>query len=261
MKSLATTIAAILLTASSASAAVKGIGIAYKVNEQQFYGYAAYDDSIEGKRPGVLVFHEWWGLNDYARKRADELAELGYVALAVDMYGDGKTTTHPNEAREMATKVRQNADEWLHRAKQGLDILLTHPNVDPENVAAIGYCFGGSTVLQLAFSGADLKAVASFHGALVVPTDEQVQQTKATIFVAHGASDTFIPEETAGKFRAALEKGRADYFMTYYGNAKHSFTVPDADSHKIEGIAYQREADERSWKHMQMLLKDVFGES
>ena len=159
----------------------------------------------------------------------------------------------------MAGKVRENAEEWLARGEAGLEVLRNHELTDPDNLAAIGYCFGGSTVLQLAFSGAELKCVCSFHGALMVPTDEQVKQTKATIFVAHGSEDTFIPEDTASKFRQALDKGDADWFMTYYGNAKHSFTARDADKHNVPGLAYDNEADARSWEHMRQLFDTALG--
>jgi dienelactone hydrolase len=175
------------------------------------------------------------------------------------MYGGGKSTDHPNEAKEMATAVRQNSADWVKRATAALDVLKSQPQCDSSKLAAIGYCFGGSTALQLALSGADLKAAASFHGALQVPTPEQVKQTKATILVCHGAKDSFIPEETIQKFRAALDEGGADWEMDYYAGAEHSFTVKGADALKIPGMKYDAEADKRSWARLQSLLKEKLG--
>ena len=247
--------------AGQAQGAVKTKTIEYEHAGTKLKGVLAWDDRHDGERPGVLVVHEWWGLNDYARDRAKQLAELGYVAFAVDMYGEGKTTEHPSEAGQWAAQVRSNQQEWLGRAKAGLDVLKKQQGVDTSRLAAIGYCFGGSTALQLAFSGAELQGIVSFHGALPVPTDEQVQRTKASLLVCHGSQDSFIPEETCQKFRAALDKGQADYAMIYYGGARHSFTVPTADEHGIEGIRYNRKADERSWAHMRRFLEERFGEN
>ncbi|MBI3466688.1 MAG: dienelactone hydrolase family protein [Planctomycetes bacterium] len=233
--------------------------VTYKHGELECHGYLAWDDSIKGPRPGVLVVHEWWGLNEYARSRAEQLAKLGYVALAADMYGEGKTTEHPQEAGQMAGKVRANVEDWRKRATAALEVLKSQPQCDTTKLAAMGYCFGGSTVLQLAFSGADLKAVVSFHGALPTPKPEEVKQIKATILVCHGADDSFIPEAAIKSFRDALDKGGAKYEFVAYPGARHSFTVPDADKHGIDGIAYNKHADEDSWKRMQALFSANFG--
>lgn len=250
---------ALLLTAATARAEVKSKTIPYLHNGQQFEGYLAWDDSLQGKRPGVLVVHEWWGLDKYARGRAEQLAELGYVAFAVDMYGKGKLTEHPQEAREMAGQVRANVKDWQQRAQKGLELLKNDEHVDGSKLAAIGYCFGGSTVLQLAYSGADVKAVVSFHGAPQQPTDDQAKQIKAQILICHGAADPFIPEDAVRKMRAALEAAHAKWTMAYFSNAKHSFTVPDADDRKIDGMAYNERADKESWQFMQAFLDDAFG--
>jgi dienelactone hydrolase len=250
---------AIVLCESTSVAAIQTKTISYKQGNQEFKGFLAWDDASSDKRPGVLVVHEWWGLNDYARDRAKQLASEGYIAFAADMYGDGKTTKHPDEAKQMATTVRQNADEWGKRAVAALDVLKSQPQCDTSKLAAIGYCFGGSTALQLAFSGADIDAVASFHGALPVPSADQVKNTKATILICHGAQDSFIPEKTIQEFRAALDAGGADWEMDYYAGAEHSFTVKSADSLGIKGMKYDAEADKRSWARMQSLLKEKFG--
>jgi dienelactone hydrolase len=246
--------------AGQAEAAVQTETIEYEYDGTKLKGELAWDDRHEGARPGVLVVHEWWGLNDYARDRAKQLAQLGYVAFAVDMYGEGKTTEHPAEAGKWAQQVRANQQEWLGRAQAGLNVLKKQEGVDTARLGAIGYCFGGSTALQLAFSGADLKGIASFHGALPVPSDEQVKRTKARLLVCHGAQDSFIPEETVQKFRAALDKGQADYVMIYYAGARHSFTVPTANEHGIEGIRYDKKADERSWRHMREFFEACFAD-
>ncbi len=239
-------------------AAVKTEIVSYKVGNKTFKSFLAWDDAVKGKRPGVLVFPEWWGVNEYAHKRAEQLAGMGYVALAADMYGDGKTTEHPEEAGAMAGAVRKDIKEWEARAQAALKVLRDNPNVESKKVAAIGYCFGGSTALQLAYTGADISAAVSFHGALIIPDDQQVKAIKAKILICHGAADSFIPEETALQVRNALEKGKVDYEMQYYGGAQHSFTNPDADKKGMQGIAYNAKADHRSWAAMTRLFQEVF---
>jgi len=247
----------VLLPSSAAIAEVQTKTIDYKDGQVELQGHLAWDDSIKGRRPGVLVVHEWWGLNDYARQRAEKLARMGYVAFALDMYGKGKVTEHPSKAGEWAGQIRKNTAAWVARAKAGLKILTSQSQCDSKNVAAIGYCFGGSTVLQLAFSGADVKAVVSFHGSLPAPTEGQARQTKARILVCHGAADSFVPDKQVDAFREALEKANLDYQLIYYGNARHSFTNPGADKRGIEGLKYNAKADRRSWRHMQMLFGEV----
>jgi len=247
---------AVLFCNATSVAAVQSKTVSYKVGNQEFKGFLAWDDASSEKRPGVLVVHEWWGLNDYARDRAKQLASEGYIAFAADMYGDGKTTTHPDEAKKMAGMVRQNSDDWVKRATAALDVLKSQPQCDASKLAAIGYCFGGSTALQLAFSGADLDAVASFHGALPEVTAEKAKQAKATILICHGAQDSFIPEEAIQKFRTALDAGGADWEMDYYAGAQHSFTVKSADSLGLKGMKYDANADKRSWARLQHLLKE-----
>jgi dienelactone hydrolase len=243
----------------SGEAAVQTKKITYKVGDQTFIGHLAWDDAVSGKRPGVLVCHEWWGLNEYAQGRADQLAKLGYIAFACDMYGDGKFTKHPNEAMEMATHVRQNIDEWQKRASAALDILKQQPECDASHLAAMGYCFGGSTALMLAYTGVDLDAVITFHAALPTPTAEQARAIKPTIVICHGALDSFIPEEAIHKFRKALDEAGTDYEFDIYAKSKHSFTVPDADTHGNPGMSYNKLADERSWSRMQRLFEEKLG--
>lgn len=241
-----------------AEAAVKTKTITYKVGDNTFKGFLAWDVAAPGKRPGVLVFHEWWGLNDYARKRAEQLAGMGYVAFAGDMYGEGKTTEHPEDAGKFAAEVRKNVKDWQARAQAALKVLREQDNVDPKRIAAIGYCFGGSTALELAYTGADLAAVVTFHAGLPVPDAEQAKAIKAKVLICHGAKDAFIPEETIKKFREALDEAKVDYEMIYFGGAVHSFTVPGADKAGVKGLAYNAAADHRSWQAMKQLFHDVF---
>ena len=233
--------------------------VEYKDGGVALKGYFAFDDALTGRRPGVIVVHEWWGLNDYAKKRAKMLAELGYVAFAADMYGDGKVTTHAKQASQWKNQITNNIEGWQKRALLGLDILRKHEFVDPTRMAAIGYCFGGATVMQLAYSGADLSGVVSFHGSLPIPTEEQAVNTKASVLIAHGSDDKFVPADHIAKFMDSVSKAGIDWQMTYYSGARHGFTNPDADSFGVEGLQYNERADRRSWEHMQVFFEEIFG--
>jgi dienelactone hydrolase len=245
-----------LFCVGSASAAVQTKKLSYKHGDLECQGYLAWDDAIEGPRPGVLVVHEWWGLNDYARGRAEQLAKLGYVAFAADMYGEGKVTEHPTDAGAMATKVRNNVQDWRKRASTALEVLKAQPQCDKTKLAAMGYCFGGSTALQLAYAGADLKAVATFHAALPAPTALEAKQIKPAILICHGADDKFVPDTAIKAFRDALDKAGVKYEFESYPGTVHSFTVPDADKHNIQGMKYNKSADEDSWKRMTTLFSE-----
>ena len=253
------TLLATAAIATAASAAVKTEVVEYEFEGTKMKGLLAYDDAKTGKRPGIMVVHEWWGLNDYAKKRAEMLAELGYVAFAADMYGNGQMTEHPADAGKMAGEVRKNTNTWLGRANAGLDILKKNDKVDPKQLAVIGYCFGGSTALQVALSGGDVAAVVSFHGALPIPTAEQAKSVKARILVCHGADDSFIKAETIEKFRKTLDDAGTKYQFESYPGAVHSFTVKEADAKNLPGMAYQEAADKKSWNQMKALFHDVFG--
>jgi dienelactone hydrolase len=261
MKKILLALPVLFLFQLPAEAAVKTEIVTYKVGNKTFKSFLAWDDALKGQRPGILVFPEWWGVNEYAHKRAQQLAGMGYVALAADMYGDGKTTEHPDEAGAMAGAIRKDIKEWEARAHAALKVLHDNPMVDGKKVGAIGYCFGGSTALQLAYSGGDVAAAVSFHGGLMVPDDKQIKAIKAKILICHGAADSFIPEETALQVRNALEKGHVDYEMQYYGGAQHSFTNPDVDKKGMKGMAYNANADHRSWTAMTRLFQEVFASS
>ncbi|WP_020471252.1 dienelactone hydrolase family protein [Zavarzinella formosa] len=249
---------AALFAVTPAFAAVKTQVVEYKYAETTLKGFLAYDDAIKEKRPGVLVIHEWWGLDDYAKMRAEMLAKLGYVAFCPDMYGEGKMTEHPKEAKEMSDATRKNVKVWQGRATAGLKTLADLPQVDSTKIAAIGYCFGGSTALQLAYTGADLKAVVTFHAALPGPTDAEAKAIKAKILVNHGGDDFFIPAAAIDAFKAKLQGAKVPMEFVSYPGAFHSFTVKGAEKRDIKGMAYNADADEKSWAAMQKLLKEVF---
>ena len=232
--------------------------VEYQDGDTPLRGFLAFDDALQGKRPGVILVHEWWGLNDYARRRAEMLAELGYVAFAIDMYGDQKVTEHGKEAEAWMTQVTENLAAWQKRALLGLEILKEHELVDPDSTAAVGYCFGGATVMQMAYAGADLDGVVSFHGALPPATEEQQKHIKAKVLVAHGEDDAFIPPERILAFKQALDAAAVDWQMIIYGGARHSFTNPGADGYGIDGLKYDKKADQRSWALMQGFFDEIF---
>jgi len=219
-------------------------------------GYLAYDDASQGARPGVLVVHEWWGLNDYAKTRTRQLAEMGYVAFAADMYGDARTTRDPKQAQEWSSAVGSKPGLLVARTKAALDILRKQPQTDGRHLAAIGFCFGGGAVLQLAYSGESLDGVVTFHGSLAAPDATQQKQIKSSILVLHGAEDTFIKPETIDAMRKGLDAAGADWYMVTYAHAVHAFTNPDADKYKLPGIGYNEKAARRSWDEMQRFFKE-----
>ncbi len=263
LKYLLLTLVSLLLPCTPTFAAVHGSEVTYSAGKQQLKGYIAYDDALSGKRPGVLVVHEWWGHNDYARKRARMLAELGYVALAVDMYGDGKQADHPDQAGQFAAAVQQNMEAGRSRFTAGLKVLQEHPLTAPEEIAAIGYCFGGGIVLQMARAGMDLKGVVSFHGSLATATPAEKGKVKAAVLVCNGGDDSFTaPEQIQGFMQEMIKAGVLVRFHSY-PRALHGFTNPEADRLAAKfalPLAYNAEADQRSWQDMQCFLKQVFAE-
>jgi dienelactone hydrolase len=232
----------------------------YQVNGTTMKGFLAYDDAITGARPGVLVVHEWWGMNDYARKRARMLAELGYTAFALDMYGDGKQAHHPDDAGQFSSAIMKNQDLARARFNGALEVLRKEKTVDPRRIAAIGYCFGGAVVLQMARYGTDLKGVVSFHGNLVPVSPARPGAVKAKILVLTGAADSFVPPEQVEQFKKEMDAAKADYRVIAYPGAKHSFTNPEADEFGKQfnlPLAYNEEADHASWKEMQEFFRTV----
>ena len=261
LKHLLLPLAFLLLTSTHTLAAVQGKEVTYNDGAQQLKGYIAYDDAVSGKRPGVLVVHEWWGHNEYARKRARMLAELGYVALAVDMYGDGKQADHPDQAGQFAAEVQKHMDVGRSRFAAAMKVLKAHPLTEPEKIAAIGYCFGGGIVLQMARFGLDLKGVVSFHGSLGTAAPAEKGKIKAAVLVCHGGDDSFTtPEQITAFMQEMMQAGVLLRFNSYPG-ARHAFTNPEADSLGTRfslPLAYNADADRESWQDMQCFLKQIF---
>lgn len=244
-----------------AHAAIVSRTVEYHANGTRLVGYLAYDDSVKGRRPGVLVVHEWWGLNDYVKSRARQLAELGYVAFAIDMYGDGKQADHPDQAGAFAKEVGEKWNDAKARFRAGLELLKRQPITDPTRVAAIGYCFGGGIVLNMAREGFDLKGVVSFHGTLASPVKARPGIVKAQVLVLTGEADPFVPQEDVSNFKKEMENAGVDYRVIEYPGAKHAFTNPDADRFGQQfnlPLAYDAEADKASWDEMKGFFDKIF---
>ncbi len=249
------------LVALPLQAAVIADDVEYEAGGARMIGYLAWDDRFSGPRPGVLVVHEWWGLNDYARSRARQLAELGYTALAVDMYGDGRQANHPEQAGALAEEANSRWNDTKARFTAALDLLRNHETTDRARTAAIGYCFGGGIVLNMAREGIDIDGVVSFHGALTGQTRAQPGAVDARILVLHGAEDRFISSEEVEAFVAEMDTAGADYRFIAYPGAMHGFTNPDADRFGADfgiPLAYHAEADRASWREMQAFFDKIF---
>ena len=239
---------------------IVGEEVTYATESTSMRGYLAYDATNKEKRPGILVVHEWWGHNDYTRERARMLAELGYTALAVDMYGDGKQANHPDDAGKFSGMVMQNIDEAKARFDSALKLLKSQPSVNSTQIAAIGYCFGGSVVLTMANAGEDLDAVAAFHSGVQLPIMPN-SDLKAKVLVCNGAEDPFVSAESVVAYKAAMDEIGADYTYIAYEGAQHAFTSKDADSlgQKFSlPLAYQEKADKASWEELKLLLNQTF---
>jgi dienelactone hydrolase len=246
---------ALSIVASVANAAIVTKTVGYKVGGAEMRGCLVYDDAVKGPRPGVAVFPEWWGLNDRMKNVATDVARLGYIAFVADMYGGGRTTMDATEAGKLSGEI-YGKPAMRERAIAALDQLKAAPGVDRERLGATGYCFGGSCALELAYSGADLRGVVTFHGGL--PTPQPDDQIKAAILVCHGAADTFESPEQIAAFQKAMEQKGVDWQMLYLGHAVHAFTNPGADKFKIPGVAYDEKAARRSWAAMTTFLKGRF---
>lgn len=262
MKSYLVGFIAIILSVC-AHAEIKSQIVEYTVDGESFTGYLAYDDQLQGKRPGVLVVHEWWGHNDYVRHRADMLAELGYTAFALDMYGTGKVAQHPEDAKRFMQAVMDNMETAEKRFDAGYNILRNHPSVETEQIAAIGYCFGGSTVLQMAREGVDLDGVVSFHGILATETPAQNGQVKAKLLVLTGADDPMVPSFQVDAFREEMTEANVSFKLYSYPGVTHAFTNPAADELGKRfnmPLAYDPGADADSWQKMQKFLSEIFAQ-
>ena len=250
-----------VITIANAEPKIQGKTVEYSAQGSVMKGYLAYDENVKGKRPGVLVVPEWWGLNDYARRRAGMLAEVGYTALAVDMYGEGKVVRTPDEAGKLSSEAMKNFDVSKARFMAALDFLKGQPAVDPSRIAAIGYCFGGGVVLNMARQGVDLKGVASFHGGLTAVNPAQPGSVKAKILVLNGGDDKFITPEQIEAFKQEMKAAGADFQFISYPGALHSFTNPEATElgKKFNmPIAYNAQADKESWSEMKRFLTKIY---
>ncbi len=250
-------LAAVSIPATEVQAKLVTKTVEYQQDGTVCKGFLAYDDALRGRRPGVLVVHEYWGLNDFARQKAEKLAGLGYAAFAADIYGQGQVTRDPQEAARLAGEMRANKPLLRARALAALKVLSETPQADPQRLAAIGFCFGGTTVLELAYAGANLKGVVSFHGGLTSPAPEGLKGIKAAILVLHGADDFHVKAEDIAAFQDAMKKGGIDWQMVYLGGAVHAFMNPAAND-RAAGVAYDARAARRSWQYMQDFFKEMF---
>jgi dienelactone hydrolase len=251
-------IAIVLIGQNLAQAEIKTQTVEYKDGDTVLEGYLAYDDAVKGKMPAVLIVHEWTGIGTYVKKRAEQIAGLGYVGFAIDIYGKGVRPADTNEAAKQAGIYRADRQLMRRRSAAGLEQVKKFPFVDQKRIAAIGYCFGGGTALELARSGADLKGVVSFHGNLDTPNPDDAKNIKGKILVCHGADDPHVSQKQVLAFQDEMRKAKVDWQMIFYGNAVHSFTNPQAGSDPSDGSAYNKESDKRSWEAMVIFFKEIF---
>jgi dienelactone hydrolase len=248
----------LLFFTSSALAAVVGKDVSYKAGETVMKGYLAYDDAAKGRRAGVLVVPEWWGANDYARKRARMLASEGYVALVVDMYGDGQIADNPKDAGVLAGNVNRNPTLAYARFDAARKLLDRQPNVKKSEIAALGYCFGGGVVLNMARSGMPLKAAVSYHGVLATDMSVKPGAIKTKLRIFHGEADPIVPPEQVEAFKTEMDNAKADYMFVSYPGVKHTFTNREADSYAAQfglPLKYDNAADNDSWTRTLEFLK------
>jgi dienelactone hydrolase len=240
--------------------AIKEQEVEYKAGDVTLKGFMVFDDAAKGKRPAVLVVHEWWGHDQHARNSARKLAQAGFVGFALDMYGDGKQAHHPKDAGEMSGEIRKNLDLMQTRFNAARDFLGTQANVDAVRIGAIGYCFGGTVVLQMARAGENLRGVVSFHGGLGTEQPAQKGKVKSQMLVLTGGADPFVPKEQVDGFAKEMKSAGAKFKVISYPGAKHSFTNPAATENGQKfniPLAYNPEADKKSWAEAQKFLKSA----
>jgi dienelactone hydrolase len=248
----------VLICAMTVRAAIQTKTVEYKQGDTTLEGFVAYDDAIPGARPGVLVVHQWMGLTDYERKRAEMLAQLGCVAFCADIYGKGVRPQNTQEAGALAGKYKSDRQLLRARVNAGLDALRQQPLVDPKRIAAIGYCFGGTTVLELARSGAELNGVVSFHGGLDAPDPTDGKNIKCKVLVLHGADDPFSSPKDIAAFENEMRNGDVDWQLVEFGGAVHAFTQWNVGNDNSKGAAYNKRADKRSWEYMKLFFAEIF---
>ena len=244
--------------AFASSAAIQTKTIEYKQGDTTLEGVLVYDDAVKTKRPGVLIVHQWLGITDYEKKRAERLAQLGYVAFCADIYGKGIRPNNTQEAGTLAGKYKANRALLRDRVAAGLEVLKQNEFVNGEKVAAIGYCFGGTTVIELARNGSYVAGVVSFHGGLDSPTPADGRNIKGKVLACHGADDPFVSAKDLAAFQSEMRDNKVDWQLISYGGAVHSFTQPMAGNDNSKGSAYNERADKRSWEHMKLFLNELF---
>jgi len=247
-----------LALASPARAEVKTRVVDYKQGDTELQGLIAWDDQSTGKRPGIIVVHEWWGHNEHARTQARRLAEAGYVGFALDMYGKGKVATHPDDAMKFMGEATKDPAVVKARFDAAVAQLKADPHVDPARIGAIGYCFGGGIVLNMAAAGEDLKAVGSFHGALSALGPVAPGAIKGKVLVMTGSADPFVPPDQVEAFKKKMTDAGARYEVVVIPGAMHGFTNPDAGKFGMPQLAYSAEADKASWTDLLAMLKSAF---
>ena len=246
-----------LLFATSAFAEIITKEVLYSQDSVTFKGYMAYDNKIKGKKPGILVAHEWWGLNDFSKTKAKELASLGYCAFAADLYGNGKTASDAKTAAQLAGEVR-GTSRMRERIVAGYNEMLKQEMVDSNRTAAIGFCFGGTAVLELAYSGAEVKGIVSFHGGLIAPKPGDMGKIKAKILILHGADDPNVPRDMIERLQDTLRNEKVDWQFVFFSNTVHAFTNPAAGNDNSKGMAYNPESARRAWDYMKLFLNEIF---
>lgn len=251
-------LALLLLHANASSAEVKTEVVDYASGGTALQGLVAWDDAGAGKRPGVLVIHEWWGHNQHARNQAVRLAEAGYVAFALDMFGKGKVTTHPADARSFVAEATSDPARLRARFDDALALLRKNPHVDPDRIAVVGYCFGGTVALNMARAGADVDAVIALHAGLKLTVPAEKGKIRARILVLTGGSDPMVPPEQVRAFEQEMAAAGARVEVVTYPEAKHGFTNPDADKAGVPSLGYDADADRKSWQALLGLLREVF---
>jgi dienelactone hydrolase len=248
----------------SAQADIVTKSVDYQQGGTPLRGFLAYDDGLAGKQklPGVVLMPEWWGLNDFMRDRATALARLGYVAMALDLYGNGESTTSPQRAKELSGQL-YGKPLLVDRARAGLDQLIKTGLTDVSKLAAIGFCFGGAACQALAYSGAPLRGIASFHGALVPAPAGVDGQSKPKFLIMEGALDPFLKKDAVDAYIKSLNDGKFDYQYISYSGAVHAFMNPEADkaaANGLQGVGYNQQVAQRAWEQMRLFFKEIFGE-
>ncbi|MFA5553701.1 MAG: dienelactone hydrolase family protein [Phycisphaerae bacterium] len=257
-KLLITTILFAVFCQNHVSAQIKTQAVEYTDGDTVLEGYLAFDENLKQNAPAVLIVHDWMGVGEYVKQRARQLAAMGYIAFAVDIYGKDIRPSNRQEAAGQAAIYRSDRQLMRRRMIAGLEQVKKFDFADPNRIAAIGYCFGGGVVMELARSGADVKGVVSFHGNLDTPNPDDAKNIKAKVLVLHGADDPYVPKEQIAAFEKEMRDAKVDWQMIYYGNAVHSFSNPDAGSDNSSGSAYNKKADIRSWQHMKVFFEEIF---